>query len=489
MTAQPREAAIKPGVNNKAMTSPMRRSNLFTGLSARLLGLTVVFVMLAEFLIYSPSIARFRLDWFQERIATANLAALSLEATPDHMVSEELKAELLTRAGAHAVVIARKDVRRVLAADMPPMADMTIDLRGPWMLDVIPDAYMTLFGTGTKVLRVIGESPRQDGATVEVLVDEAPLRQQMIDYSWRLLGLSIVISLIAATLVYLTLQWMLVRPLRRLTANMMAFREAPEDSRNVIEVTPRDDEIGLAQRGLAEMEEKVRASLRQQARLAALGVAVTKISHDLRGILATAQLLSDRLAGSSDPNVQRLAPTLMGSIDRAVALCGQTLDYARDDLPAPQRSRFGLKALIDEVGGVVGLLTGNRARWEMVIAEIDVVADREQLFRVLVNLGRNAAEAGATIVRIAATPTGAGGLHIDVGDDGPGLPARAREKLFMPFTGSARAGGTGLGLAIARELVRAHGGDVTLTASSASGTSFRIDLPGVVAAALPRAAE
>src|SRR5882672_9715439 len=91
------------------------------GLSTRLLVLTIAFVMLAEFLIYTPSIARFRADWLRERIAVAHLAALSLEATPDHMVSEDLKTQLLAHAAAHVIIIAKPgDVRRVLAGDMPP---------------------------------------------------------------------------------------------------------------------------------------------------------------------------------------------------------------------------------------------------------------------------------------------------------------------------------------------------------------------------------
>ena len=339
---------------------------------------------------------------------------------------------------------------------------------------------MTLVGHGTRVLRVFGDAPRDDGVTVEVLVEEWPLREGMIAFSWRVLGLSIVISLITATLVYLALQWMIVRPLRRLTTNMLAFRDAPDDPLNVIVANPRRDEIGLAQRGLAEMEQALRTSLRQQARLAALGVAVTKISHDLRGILSTAQLLSDRLADSSDPNVQRLAPTLIGSIDRAVSLCGQTLDYARDDLPPPRRTRFVLAGLVQEVGGVVSLLTGNKARWDAAVGpDIDIVADRDQMFRVLVNLGRNAVEAGATSVRVTAT-TSAGSICLEVADNGPGLPAKARDKLFMPFTGSARAGGTGLGLAIARDVIHAHGGQITLAVNTPEGATFRIELQGAV---------
>jgi signal transduction histidine kinase len=449
------------------------------GLSARLLMLTVIFVMISEVLIYAPSIARFRKDYLDGRIAAAHLATLALEATPDNMVSEELKAELLYHAGALAIVIAKpREVRRVLAGDMPPNADAVYDLRAATFVGLLADAFMALGESEDRVLRIVGRSPKQDGVTVEVLLHETPMRMAMIDFSWRILALSLFISFLTACAVYLSLQWLMVRPMRRLTENMMAFRDAPEDQRNVIATSDRADEIGIVTRELSGMEDAVRAALRQKARLAALGSAITKINHDLRNILATARLVSDRLADSSDPKVQRMAPTLVGSIDRAVTLCEQTLAYARDELPRPRRERFALGELVDEVGRVVALLTKDGGAWQTFVPEgLIVHADRDQLFRVFVNLGRNAVEAGARQVRVTAALRGTSDLAVDVADDGPGIPAKAQDKLFQPFAGTARAGGTGLGLAIARELVRAHGGELTLAQTSADGTSFRIDLP------------
>jgi len=108
--------------------------------------------------------------------------------------------------------------------------------------------------------------------------------------------------------------------------------------------------------------------------------------------------------------------------------------------------------------------------------EIELNADRDQLFRILTNLLRNATQAGAETITVSAKSNGRW-VEIDVADDGPGLPPRAREKLFRPFEGSARAGGAGLGLAIARELVRGHGGDLTLVDTDKDGTRFRIALP------------
>jgi signal transduction histidine kinase len=136
----------------------------------------------------------------------------------------------------------------------------------------------------------------------------------------------------------------------------------------------------------------------------------------------------------------------------------------------------------------VALLTNDSGGWQMTIPEgLAVNADRDQLFRVFVNLGRNAVEAGARQVRIDAVLHGSD-LVVEVIDDGPGIAARAQEKLFQPFAGTARAGGTGLGLVIARELIRAHGGELLLARTDASGTVFRIVIPGA-AVAKSRAAE
>lgn len=448
------------------------------GLSARLLVMTIAFVMLSEVLIYVPSIANFRKTYLAERIAAAQLATLALEATPDFMVGEELNIALLRHAETHAVILHRPGRLRVmLVTESPPPPDLTVDLRQATVTQLIADAMATLFQRSNRVLRVLGDSTLDFGVVVETHIDEEPMRVAMQDYSERILGLSIVISLITASLVFLSLQWLTVRPMRRLIDSIAAFREAPEDARRVLRPGRRTDEIGVAQRELANMQEALRSALAQQARLAALGSAVTKINHDLSNILSTVRLLSDRLADSTDPNVKKLAPNLLGAVDRAVALCGQTLDFARDQPPQPKMRRFALRPLIDDVGQVVALLTANRSQWQNIVhRDVEVEADAEQLFRVLVNLGRNAAEAGASSVQVR-TRLIPGKLVVEVRDDGPGVPAKARNKLFQPFAGSARPGGTGLGLAIARDLMRAHGGDIELAESSSKGTVFHLALP------------
>lgn len=462
----------------RAMPGTGRLPTGFTGLSMRLLVLTIGFVMLSEVLIFAPSVARFRQDWLQDRIAAAHLATLALEATPDNMVSEQLKSELLDHAGVVGIVIAKPgEVRRVLAPEIPPAADADYDLRDASFLTLIRDALLALVEPRPRVLRVTGLSPKDPDVVVEVLFGDRPLRTAMLEFSRRILALSLIISFLTATLVYLTLQWLLVRPLRRLTENMIAFREAPEHPDSVIPPTRRRDELGVAQRELAQMEEKLRAALHQKARLAALGGAVARINHDLRNILAAARLMSDRLASSTDPRVRKTAPALLGSIDRAVSLCEQTLGFAREELPPLHRTRFALATLVDEVGEVVSLLTGGNAVWDSSVPrDLVVVADREQLFRVLANLGRNGAEAGAQTLHIEADATPER-VCILISDDGPGLPAKVRDRLFEPFAGSVKPGGSGLGMAIAAELVRAHGGELRLVSSDAGGTRFELVLP------------
>lgn len=447
----------------------------FDSLSARLLLLTIAFVMLSEVVILVPSIARFRMDYLESKIAAAHLASLALEVPPDNMVDEDLRDELLRHAGSLGIVLRQPGVRALmLTRDMPPAVDESIDLSKTPMTDEIVGALATLARSGHRMLRVVGPSPREPDIVVETIIDEAPLREAMLRYAGRVLLISIAISIVTAILVFLTLRWLLVRPMRAISESMTAFHRNPEDASRMIVPTARRDEVGQAQRALAAMQESLRASLAQKTRLAALGAAVAKINHDLRGILATARLASDQLAGSADAKVRRIAPMLLGAIDRAVELCTQTLAFVQDGTPAPRRSPFALSVLAAEVGAGIRAAFSNE-----VPAGFTVHADEEQLYRALANLVRNAAEAGATRIAVRARAEGDDTV-IEVVDNGPGLSERARSKLFQPFAGSAKSGGSGLGLAIAQEIVRAHGGDLELVASGPGETVFRLRLPALV---------
>ncbi|MEX0922358.1 MAG: HAMP domain-containing sensor histidine kinase [Rhodovibrionaceae bacterium] len=464
------------------LEKPARRVGLpafAKSLSARLLILTIGFVMIAEVLIFAPSVGRYRLSFFEEKLAAGHLAVLALEATPDNMVSEELERELLTHVGAVSVGLFSPDSGKklMLMAETPEEIQESFDLREAGFFSLIMEALSVMAGGEARLIRVVGNSPKDEDIVVDVVLDEIALHEELVDFGTRILLLSLLISVITAALVYLTLHLVMVRPMRRITENMTHFSEAPEDATRIIRPSARSDEIGVAQRELAQMQQGLRDALQQKTRLAALGVAVNKINHDLRNILASASLVSERLEHSEDPEVRRVTPTVVSAINRAINLCAQTLNFTREGSPQLNLSCFQLQELAGDVGSSLPSIGEGDVVWRNRLPEgLKVEGDREQLYRVLYNLGHNAIDIGATEIEIAAEENGKE-IQIDLADNGPGLSPRARRYLFQPFFGSARSGGSGLGLAIARDLMQAHGGEIVLARSDASGTCFRLTLP------------
>ena len=458
------------------------------GLSGRLFLLTVGFVGLTEILIYVPAVANYRRAWLSDRLAAAQVATLVLDAAPEGHVSDELARRLLVGSGARAIAARDGETRRLLTLDtMPDEVGDTVDLRKHAWTDAIRGAARTLVVPTQAPIRVIGYG--QDGFDlVEILIDEAPLRAALVTFSVRLLTVSLVIAAVAAGLVFSTLQHAIVRPVRRLANNIAAFADAPEQADRVIKPSDRTDEIGHAEIALARMEVALAGELRQKRRLAELGLSVSKINHELRNLLTTAQLLSDRLEGVADPLVQRVAPRLVGTLDRAIRYCEATLAYGRAGEPPAQRHRVALAPLLAELPDLAGRAPDSPVAVRASVApDIQVDADPEQLLRALTNLVRNAVQAleamddrdperSVTIAARREFRDGGMRVVILVTDTGPGLPERAREYLFAPFQGSMRAGGTGLGLAIASELVRLNGGTLDLD-RTAPGTQFGIVIP------------
>jgi signal transduction histidine kinase len=455
------------------------------GLSFKLLLLTIVFVMLAEVLIFVPSVASFRANWLMERLAAAQIVSLAVRATPNNTVPNRLGQQLRQKAMVHGIAIRQKGARvLVLEAKTPKMVAAHYNLENASMFMLIGDVWETFIAPSDRLIRVSGKPDLSDDV-VEIVMTERLLKLALCRYSVKILGLSFLISLISGALVYLALNYMFVRPIARLTRNIMEFRDNPEDARRILTPSGRSDEIGVTQTELAAMQNELVGLLRQKSRLAALGLAVSKINHDLRNMLSTAQLMSDGISVSRDPIVQRWTPKLISSLDRAITLCMETLRYGRAEEAAPQHQRFTLRPLIDEVGESLGLPGHGRIRWTVDIDEtidLELNADRNQMYRVLTNLVRNAVQILETPpdilrpeIRIAAHRRN-GGVIISVADNGPGVPEKARAHLFEAFQGSARVGGTGLGLAISAELVRAHGGRIWLDPDITSAT-FHIFLP------------
>lgn len=490
--ARPSPPAPVEAPARSATTTPMdagatikdsKARGIGRSLSGRLLVLTIAFALGVQLVVYVPLVAGAHQDLLRGRIAAAQTAVLALEATQNNQVSPRLRQELLANAGVVAVALKRDEARLLFLADKTPEPVSKIyDLRDTGWTTAIADAIEALAGDGARTLRIV-DTPRLGGGQfIEAIVEEGPIRAALAEIAWRTFLIGIAVALALGLLVFLSLNFALVRPIHRLIRSMTAFREAPEDAANVMRPSGRRDEIGDAEEALSAMQGEIRDALSRRAHLAAMGAAVAKIHHDLRNMLAGAQLASESLEQSRDPQVKRMAPRLMRTLDRAIALANDTLAYGKAGERAPVLAPVDLYALAQEAAAPAGALNGARTRFVNAVPKgFALAADGEQLYRILLNLMRNAVQAieasglAATLTVSAARRDS--GVAVDVADTGPGIAERALPHLFEPFGVSGKAGGTGLGLAIARELARGHGGDLILLSTGEGGTVFRLTLP------------
>jgi signal transduction histidine kinase len=453
------------------------------GLSARLLLLTALFVMVGELFILAPALSAFEVEWLTSRVHDAELASLAVKAAPAGVVSNRMEGELLVGAGVKSVAVSTDGVRRLLLQG--PYLTRTpelIDLRHQNFADWLTAPFSALAPGEPRILRVVDRLQFSEGDFIEILVDEAPLKSDLTAYLLRVLGVSVLVSVIAGVLVYLTLNAFLVRPMQRITRAMELFRARPEDPKARLKLSGRRDEIGRAEAELDRMQEDLRQALQSRSRLAALGEAVAKINHDLRNMLTSAQMVTERLAKSGDPSVSQALPRLERALDRAVRLAENVLAYGKTEEAAPVKVAVSLGPAALAAAEDAGLSSdGVPLAYELEVG-VSVEADPEQLHRILVNLFRNARQAIEATGRPGGRIRLSGEIydrnaHLRIIDNGPGLPERARERLFQAFAGSGRPGGAGLGLAISQELARAQGGDLELLESSAEGAVFQLTLP------------
>lgn len=463
------------------------------GLPAKLLFLTIAFVLLAEVLIFVPSIANFRVKWLQDRLQAAHIASLAVDVAEGGRVPQQLRQQLLRTAGVQAISIKTDTQRRLIlpaseplvidaAFDVNPISDDTILGRLGRQIGLIGNALYVFMAPPDRMLRVYGTPPGADAAMqIDVILKERALCEAMARYAFNILILSIIISVIAAAMVFVALTRLLVDPMMRIADNMVSFAAAPEDPNRIIEPSGRRDEIGVTERELARMQTLLAQAFKEKNRLAELGLAVSKINHDLRNMLSSAQLISDRLGMLPDPTVQRFAPKLIASLDRAINFCNDTLKFGRAAEAPPRRDVFAVDLLLQEVADGLDLPRDD-VGWELDVApSVTADADREHLHRVLNNICRNAIDAlearkvADARIRVSARRDGTV-TRLVVADNGPGVPEKARQNMFRAFQGNARPGGTGLGLAISAELIRAHGGAINLLDTD-DGAAFEIVLP------------
>ncbi|WP_041373803.1 sensor histidine kinase [Phenylobacterium zucineum] len=466
-----------------------RRRRLFWpgGLSARLLVLTVLFAALGGLIAIPPALAAFERQWLLDRVRAAELASLAPEVAPDRVVSEQLKTELLRGAGVEIVAISVDGVRSLVFAGARPA-------EAPYLVDLRPRAaaglgvfapFRTLFGPEGRRVRVVAEPRFREAEFIEFVATDTELKRALAGYLWRLIGIVVFVSTLAGVLVFVALNLFLVRPMQRITHAMERFRADPDDPAARVELSGRRDEIGRAEAELDRMQADLRVALNSRARLAALGEAVAKINHDLKNMLTSAQIASERLAALQDPKVSQALPRLERALDRAVKLASDVLAYGKTQEAAPEPRRVALAEAVAEAALEARLSDEGVRLVSKVERSAQVTADPDQLHRILANLFRNAREAiehqegrtapGRVEVSLAAAN---GGCLVRVADNGPGIPGRVRERLFQPFAGSGRPDGAGLGLAIARELALGHGGDLSLAATGPEGSVFELRLPG-----------
>jgi len=469
--------------NNSGLASVLPRKGLFSGISSKLLLLTFLFVMIAELLIFIPSFANFRNTWLKEHLLTAEAASIVYLDASDISLSKEAGADLLRATEAITAAIRQDGISLLMATERKPgdlMEAINLDEAG--LIQSIPSSFLMMFAGDSQQYRVFAKM-RSSNAIMELVQENFHVKHALWAYARNIFFLSLIVAICTSGLVYLVLYWLIVRPIIKISSSMDAFSKEPENAAIIYKPGKRVDEIGLAEERLSHFQQDLHNTLKQKKRLADLGLAVSKINHDLRNILASAQLFSDRLMSLPDPTVQRFAPKLIRTIDRAIDYTQSVMSYGKALEAPPNRRKLLLHDVANEVAESLGLEGMSSIKWQNGISkELQINADPEQIFRVLMNLCRNSVQALGELDSTASnTLTVAaefenGSTFIRVSDTGPGIRENIREKIFNAFEGSTKAGGTGLGMAIAVELIHAHGGTIKIEETSSEGTTFLIEL-------------
>jgi signal transduction histidine kinase len=460
------------------------------GLAARVLAVTIGFVLLAMGLFYVTRLTAHREMLLHGKISavqtTVDAFGLAGATPPPHDLSQKI----LNSVEVKWMAIETPAGRREFVTSGGPLESVeSITTDDISYVESIAATFHALFAAPGTVVKLSAPAQANEAA-IEFAFDETSLSQSLLRVSYNFLTISLTIAAVVTCVLWAALWRMVLQPVRRLTSNIIAFGERPQDASRVIAPTGRGNEIGRAEAALAVMQRSLAHELAQRKRLAELGMAVARINHDLRNILSAAQLISDRLATIPDPLAQRLAPRLVATLDRAIQFCQATLTYgAGRELP-PSRRRFDLSELVGQV------VESGKAEYDAAIDyNIDipprfcVYADPDHTLRVLENLSRNAAQAlmakGATegrpkAIRFAAIRTDGLAL-VEISDTGPGFPPDQNERIFEPFHKSTSDVGAGLGLAIAADLVTRNGGAIALAPVKADdfycGARFLIKLP------------
>jgi signal transduction histidine kinase len=453
-------------------------------LSQTLLWLTIAAELLTSLLIFLPDLARFRTGWLDTALIKAHLAALPGEALPNRQEEIQTRNALLALSGIDLVEINDGTTRwTIRAIDAPLPAGTRIALGTESEISQIEQALGVLFGPIGGYLEVQGASPLLPGSSVRVILRRATMQGVLRRFSLHFWRTALLTFLATGVLLYVALVLLVVRPLTQLIQAITDFRANPERA-----VAPKHgprllpgNEIAVAADAFASMRSALRTALWRQARLAAIGTAVAKINHDLRGILAPAMLTAERLLAHPDPAVRRAGRIVERTVERATEVARTMVGYVRDNPAAMITEPHLLRPVVEAAAKTLAILNPAARLINHVAPDLAGQINEAQFQRIITNLLRNAAEAAATEITVSATEAD-GKLLLDISDNGHGIADSVRARLFQPFANDERELSTGLGLAIARDLARAHKAEIALVATSPRGTIFRITLPAIAPA-------
>ncbi|AKH20373.1 sensor histidine kinase [Sedimenticola thiotaurini] len=449
---------------------------LQNSLSARVIVYSLLVTVLVTSLMAFPLVAHYSDNWLKNRVAAAYLISLATESSSEGSVNRNLEQRLLTQANVLGITIRKADNQTfMLGPDMPLVFDYHHDLRYSTMQSTLSLLLKATMGGGQKIIHITDNAPGAVRALVEIDIGCHELFLQAMDSTKRALGTALLTALLMSIFFYGFLQISVVLPLQHLTSGILAFRADPNDVSRTNLVSGRIDEIGIAEEAFQQMQNDIRATLVLRTRLAAIGMAVTKIQHDLKGLLSSVMVVSDTLETSRDPEVRRIFPGLITAIDRAVELCHSSLNFATEGPLRLELEKFNLFTFIEELfkecnsGRKVALIN-------QVPPALVMVGDKAQLRRVIGNLILNALEADSSKIIVSAVIR-QDRVEIDITDNGTGIPEKLKSQIFKPFISSTKAGNSGLGLSIAKDVVSAHGGTISIVVSEPGRTVFSVHLP------------
>ncbi len=453
-------------------------------LSRRLLMITIGAVLCLEFLFFMPALTRARSEWLRQRVIEAELAALSGASVSDGTAGYQTRDQLLHLSGTEVIQLQTSGVTRPVLGDpasTPP--DGRIDLAAETVPIAVLRTLQSLASRSDSLSEIRAPSAIRPDSLILVTVHEARLARYLRDYAAPASLYALLEAVLSGCLVYVVCRRVFVKPMQRMIDSIHRFRADPERAPPLMLKNAsilRSDELALAAHELGAMQRELRTALWRNARLAAIGTAVAKVSHDLRGVLSPAMLVAERLQGSQDPSTSKAGAILVRAVERAVELVRGPLEFAREAPVTPNRTAFNLREVVAEVETQTLDLAHPVVLELSCDPDLSINGDADLMERVLANLVRNSSEAGGSSVRISAELQH-NQVAITVADDASGLPDNVQENLFKPFVSSSRTGSTGLGLAIVRDLIQAQGGEITLVQTGPDGTTFRILVP----AALP----